>query len=148
MTNDRKAELFDRLFWHIADVNAGPEQVHGALRACGLTDQEIVEFAETIKHRQSGKVSEFHTSLESYTSGFMRAVSEYEYKIYRKYLDILESEVFLDFCKIPEYIVEAEKKARIRDLRRRLTETVTADVYTAAVEHLKMALFDAKPYGK
>lgn len=146
MNEERKKNLFQNLFDQIIEISAGPEEAHRALRRCGMTDQEILECSEGRTSTAASENADFYASLECYAAGYMKAVPEKEYKMYRRYLDYLKSEVFVEPGKAAEYIIEAEQKARIRDYRRRMTEDVTADIYSAAVEHLKNALFDSKPY--
>lgn len=146
MNEERKKNLFQNLFDQIIEISAGPEEAHRALRRCGMTDQEILECSEGRVSRVASVKADFYGSLECYAAGYMKAVPEAEYKMYRHYLDVLKNEVFVEPGKAAEYIIEAEQKARIRDYRRRMTEDVTADIYSAAVEHLKNALFDSKPY--
>lgn len=146
MNEERKKNLFQNLFDQIIEISAGPEEAHRALRRCGMTDQEILECSEGRVSRTASAKADFYASLECYAAGYMKAVPEAEYKMYRRYLDVLKNEVFIEPGKAAEYIIEAEQKARIRDFRRRMTEDVTADIFSAAVVHLKNALFDSKPY--
>ena len=146
MTTERKTDLFHNLFEQIIEISAGTEEAHRALRRCGMTDQEMLECSEGRISTVASEKADFYTSLECYAAGYMSAVPEKEYKMYRRYLDFLKNEVFIEPGKAAEYIIEAEQKARIRDYRRRMTGDVTTDIYSAAVEHLKNALFDSKPY--
>lgn len=146
MKEDRKNDLFQNMLEQIIELSANTEEAHRVLRRCGMTDQEILECSDGRVSTVVSERADFYVSLECYAAGYMKAVPENEYKMYRRYLDFLKSEVFIEPGKAAEYIIEAEQKARIRDYRRRMTEDVTADIYSAAVEHLKNALFDSKPY--
>ena len=89
---------------------------------------------------------EFYKSVDTYATGFQKTASDHEYELYHQLIDSLKKEAFNEPEKIPKFVVEAEKNARIKDYRRRMTEDVNADICTIAVEHLKYALFDSKPY--
>lgn len=148
MTHERKEQLFKKMFCKIIEITPCIDEAYDVLKRCGFTEQEIKELEEYRSIPITDETVDFYQSVESYAAGYMTVVSEPEYVEYRQYLDYLKEEVFIDRQRTAEFIVEEERKARIRDYNRRMTGNVTSDIYSTAVEHIKNALFDSKPFMK
>ena len=145
MTENRNEILIKNLFNQIIELTPCVEEAYNALKRCGLTEQEIKKLGEARLNPEIKELPDFYQSVEAYAAGYMSVVTEEEYKKYRRYLDFLKAGVFIDCHRTAEYLVDAERKARIRDYHRRLCEPVTSDIYSAAVEHVKNAIFDSMP---